>query len=207
MFGVDPGGSRRIEPAHVGRAAGVWVVTYKKRSGGPYASYDDVVEEALCFGWIDSVRRSLDADRSQLLVTPRNHGSRWFKGNKQRIQRLTAAGRLAPAGLAAVTDAKADGSWTALDAVEELVEPEDLGAALDAEPDARANWDGFQGSTKRAILEWIIAAKRPPTRASRVAETARLAAQGIRANQAAPSFNFPIRLQAMATAQRSTREL
>ena len=183
MFGVDPGGSRRIEPAHVRRAAGVWVVTYKKRSGGPYASYDDVVDEALCFGWIDSVRRSLDADRSQLLVTPRKRGSRWFKANKQRIQRLTAAGRLAPAGLAAVTDAKADGSWTALDAVEELVEPEDLGAALDAEPDARANWDGFQGSTKRAILEWIIAAKRPPTRASRVAETARLAAQGIRANQ------------------------
>lgn len=103
--------------------------------------------------------------------------------SKQRIQRLTAAGRLAPAGLAAVTDAKADGSWTALDAVEELVEPEDLGAALDAEPNARANWDGFPGSTKRAILEWIIAAKCPPTRASRVAETARLAAQGIRANQ------------------------
>jgi hypothetical protein len=91
------------------------------------------------------------------------------------------------------------GSGTALDAVEELVEPEDLGAALDAEPDARANWDGFPGSTKRAILEWIIAAKRPPTRASRVAETARLAAQGIRANQwrqqVAPSLNFPIRLQ------------
>lgn len=91
------------------------------------------------------------------------------------------------------------GSWTALDAVEELVEPEDLGAALDAEPDARANWDGFPGSTKRAVLEWIIAAKRPPTRASRVAETARLAAQGIRANQwrqpGRPSLNFPIRLQ------------
>jgi hypothetical protein len=104
------------------------VVTYKKRSGGPYASYDDVVEEALCFGWIDSVRRSLDADRSQLLVTPRKRGSRWFKANNHRIQRLTAAGRLAPAGLAAV---------------QELVEPEDLGAALDAEPDARANWDGF----------------------------------------------------------------
>lgn len=85
--------------------------------------------------------------------------------------------------LAAVTNAKADGSWTALDAVEKLVEPEDLGAALDAEPDARANWDGFPGSTKRAILEWIITVKRPPTHASRVAETARLAAQGIRANQ------------------------
>jgi uncharacterized protein YdeI (YjbR/CyaY-like superfamily) len=81
------------------------------------------------------------------------------------------------------TNAKADGSWTALDAVEKLVEPQDLGAALDAEPDARPNWDGFPRSTKRAILEWIIAAKRPPTRASRVAETARLAAQGIRANQ------------------------
>jgi uncharacterized protein YdeI (YjbR/CyaY-like superfamily) len=182
MFGVDPGGSRRIEPAHVGRAAGVWVVTYKKRSGGPYASYDDVVEEALCFGWIDSVRRSLDADRSQLLVTPRKRGSRWSKANKQRIQRLTAAGRLAPAGLAAVTDAKADGSWTALDAVEELVEPEDLGAALDAEPDARANWDGFHDPPSGP--SWNGSSlPNAPTRASRVAETARLAAQGIRANQ------------------------
>jgi uncharacterized protein YdeI (YjbR/CyaY-like superfamily) len=95
--------------AHHDRTAGVWAVTYKKDSSGPYVSYDEVVEEALCFGWIDSVRRPLDADRSQLLVTPRKRGSRWSRVNKQRIQRLTAAGRLAPAGLAAVTDAKADG--------------------------------------------------------------------------------------------------
>jgi uncharacterized protein YdeI (YjbR/CyaY-like superfamily) len=169
--------------AHHDRAAGVWVVTYKKGSGGPYVAYDEVVEEALCFGWIDSLRRTLDADRSQLLVTPRQRGSRWSRVNKQRIQRLTAAGRLAPAGLAAVTNAKADGSWTALDAVEDLLEPEDLRAALDAEPNARVSWDGFPRSTKRAILEWITTAKRPATRASRVAETARLAAQGVRANQ------------------------
>jgi len=185
------------------------VVTYKKRSGGPYASYDDVVEEALCFGWIDSVRRSLDADRSQLLVTPRKRGSRWSKASKQRIQRLTAAGPLAPAGLAAVTDAKADGSWTALDAVEELVEPEDLGAALDAEPNARANWDGFQGSTKRAILEWIIAAKRPrrgPAGSLRPPGwLPRASGPTSGANQAAPSLNFPIPVRTPALTARSTQ--
>ena len=183
MFGVDPGGSRRIEPAHVGRAAGVWVVTYKKRSGGPYASYDDVVEEALCFGWIDSVRRSLDADRSQLLVTPRKRGSRWSKANKQRIQQLTAAGRLAPAGLAAVTDAKADGELDGAGRRRGAGRARGPGRRARRRAGRPSQLDGFPGSTKRAILEWIIAAKRPPTRASRVAETARLAAQGIRANQ------------------------
>ena len=153
----------------------------------------------LCVGWIDSVRRSLDADRSQLLVTPRKRGSRWFKANKQRIKRLTAAGRLAPAGLAAVTDAKADGSWTALYAVEELVEPEDLGAALDAEPDARANWDGFHdrpsgpswngSSLPNAPRRGPAGSLRPPGWLPRASGPI----SG--ANQAGPRLNFPIRLQ------------
>ena len=142
---------------------------------------------------------ALDADRSQLLVTPRKRGSRRSRANKQRIQRLTAAGRLAPAGLAAVTDAKADGSWTALDAVEELVEPEDLRAALDAEPNARANWDGFPGSTKRAILEWTSlpnAHRRVPAGSLRPPGWLPRASAPISgANQVAPSLNFPIRLQ------------
>jgi len=162
---------------------GVWLVTYKKASVGPYLAYGDIVEEALCFGWVDSVPRKLDAERSQLLVTPRKRGSRWSKANKARIERLTAAGLLAPAGSAAVERAKADGTWTALDAVEALTEPEDLRAALDGDPEARREWDGFPPSTRRGILEWILSAKRPETRARRVTETATLAAEGIRANQ------------------------
>jgi len=112
-------------------------VTYKKASVGPYLAYGDIVEEALCFGWVDSVPRKMDAERSQLLVTPRKRGSRWSKANKVRIERLTAAGLLAPAGSAAVERAKADGTWTALDAVEALTEPEDLRAALDGDSEAR----------------------------------------------------------------------
>jgi len=158
-------------------------VTYKKASGGPYVAYGDIVEEALCFGWVDSVPRKLDAERSQLLVTPRKRGSRWSKANKARIERLTAAGLLAPAGSAAVERAKADGTWTALNAVEALTEPEDLRAALDGDSEARREWDAFPPSTRRGILEWILSAKRPETRARRVTETVTLAAEGIRANQ------------------------
>jgi len=169
--------------AHHARAPGVWVVTYKKAEGSRHVPYGDVVEEALCFGWVDSRGQRLDEARWMLLLTPRRPGSGWSRPNKQRIERLRAAGLMAPAGLAAVAAAEADGSWTALDAIEDLVEPDDLRAALDADADARREWDGFPRSAKRAILEWVLSAKRPETRARRVAETAEQAAQGLRANQ------------------------
>jgi uncharacterized protein YdeI (YjbR/CyaY-like superfamily) len=168
---------------HHAASPGVWLVTWKKRSGHPHVPYDDVVEEALCFGWVDSLPRKLDEQRSQLLVTPRKRGSNWSRANKQRVERLHADGRMAPAGLAAVEAARADGSWTALDEVEDLVEPDDLRRALDADPEARRHWDAFPRSAKRGILEWLRNAKRPETRAKRVDETARLAARGERANQ------------------------
>lgn len=118
-----------------------------------------------------------------MLVTPRKARSNWSRANKERIERLEAAGRLAPAGQRAVQAAKADGSWSALDAVEDLVEPDDLRVRLDADPEARRHWDAFPRSAKRGILEWIVQAKRPATRARRVAETAERAAVGERANQ------------------------
>lgn len=168
---------------HHGDSPGIWLVTFKKGSGGPYLPYDDVVEEALAFGWVDSLPRKLDQERSQLLVTPRKPGSNWSRVNKERVERLEAAGLMAPAGAACVETAKGDGAWSALDDVENLVEPDDLRAALDAEPGARGNWDGFPRSTRRGILEWILNAKRPATREKRIRETAAQAAQGIRANQ------------------------
>ena len=167
---------------HAG-AEGVWVVTFKKAAGDRHVSYDEVVEEALCFGWIDSVRRKLDESRSRLLVTPRKPNSNWSRANKVRIERLSQTGLLEDAGRAAVEAAKADGRWEALDQVEDLVEPGDLEAALDREPGARAHWDEFPPSARRGILEWILNAKRDETRAKRVAETASLAAEGMRANQ------------------------
>ena len=168
---------------HHARSPGVWAVTFKKGSGGPHVPYEDVVEEALAFGWVDSQGRRLDATRWQLYCAPRKRGSAWSRANRARIERLTAAGLMTPAGRAAVEEAKASGAWLAIEHAEAGVEPADLAAALDADPDARRHWDAFPPSTKRAILEWIGMAKKPETRAKRVAETARLAAQDIRANQ------------------------
>ncbi len=172
--------------AHHQASPGVWGVIWKKTSGGPYVPYDDVVDEAIAFGWVDSLVRKLDDRRSQLLLTPRKPKSSWSRVNKDRVARLIAAGTMTEAGLAAVEIAKANGAWTALDAVEQLIEPDDLRAALDADPSARRHWDAFPRSTRRGILEWIGTAKKPETRARRVGETARLAADNVRANQYRP---------------------
>ncbi|MHC1558111.1 YdeI/OmpD-associated family protein [Actinomycetospora sp. C-140] len=118
-----------------------------------------------------------------LLLAPRKATSAWSRVNKQRVERLTAAGLMTPAGQAAIEAARATGRWAALDAVEDLTEPDDLRSALDAVPRARAAWDAFPRSVKRAILEWIAAAKKPPTRAARIAETVGEAAEGRRAHQ------------------------
>lgn len=171
---------------HHASSKGVWLVTWRKAAGKPLLPYDDAVEEALCFGWVDSRPRTLDDERTQLLFTPRKRGSGWSRPNKQRVERLVAAGLMAPAGLAVVEAARADGSWSSLDDVENLLEPDDLRTALDADPEARRNWDGFPRSAKRGILEWIQGAKKPDTRAGRIATTAESAARGERANQWRP---------------------
>ncbi len=163
--------------------AGTWLVTFKKASGRPAMGYEASVEEALCFGWIDSLGRRLDEDRSMLLFTPRRPGSNWSRPNKERVARLEADGQMAPAGQAAVERAKRDGTWTALDDVENLVVPDDLAAAFAERPGAAEHWEAFPRSVKRGVLEWILTAKRAPTREKRVRETAERAARGERANQ------------------------
>ncbi|PSC73951.1 hypothetical protein C2E20_2953 [Micractinium conductrix] len=145
--------------------------------------YDAALEEALCFGWVDSTHLKLDGDRSMLWLTARKRGSVWSRLNKQRVERLTAAGRMAPAGLAAVEAAQQSGAWSLLDAVEDLVVPDDLDAAFARHPGSRPQWDGFPRSARRGILQWVVQAKRPETRARRVEEAATLAARGERANQ------------------------
>lgn len=164
-------------------AGSVWLVLPKKGSGLPGPSLAEAVDEALCFGWIDSLPRKLDDKRSLLLMSRRKPGSNWSAVNKAKIEALLAVGLIQPAGLAAIEAAKADGSWTALDAVEALEVPPDFAEALDAMPPARANWDAFPRSARRGILEWILNAKTAPTRRKRIAETAENAARNIRANQ------------------------
>jgi uncharacterized protein YdeI (YjbR/CyaY-like superfamily) len=143
----------------------------------------DVVEEALCFGWIDSLPRSLDDRRSMRLLSPRRAGSAWSRVNKEKIARLIERGAMHPSGLRVMTAAQADGSWTRLDVVETLEPPEDLRAALSADADAARYWAGFPPSTRRAIFEWIAAARTPETRARRIASTVTQAHDNIRANQ------------------------
>ena len=162
---------------------GTWLVSWKQATGRPSLPYEAVIEEALCFGWVDSTARTLDSERSMMLMTPRKPTSTWARTNKDRVERLLAAGLMQPAGIAAVEAAKANGSWTVLDSVDALEVPDDLAAALDAQPGARAAYEGFSPSNRKMILWWVKSAKRPETRERRIAETARLAAQGIPANQ------------------------
>ncbi len=168
---------------HYTRKEGVWLITYKKATGKPRIEYDEAVEEALCFGWIDSKPGKLDDERSLLWFAPRKPRTGWSRPNKERVERLIAAGLMTDAGLAKIEAAKQDGSWSLLDAVEALEIPPDLEAALAAYPAARQHFDAFPRSVKRGILEWILNAKTAATRSKRIEETARLAEENKRANQ------------------------
>jgi uncharacterized protein YdeI (YjbR/CyaY-like superfamily) len=161
---------------------GAWLAVWKRSTGNVPLDYATLVEEALCFGWIDGLTNTLDTGRQAFLMTPRRKGSAWSRTNKERVARLVADGRMTDAGLAVIERAKADGSWSALDAAEALTEPPELKAALDANPRARREWDAFPRSPRKALIYWVTSAKRPETRARRVALIVDEAAQGRRAN-------------------------
>ena len=167
---------------HHATEKGAWIVTTKRTAGGT-VSWNDVVEEALCVGWIDSVPRKVDEARTSVLVTPRKPRSKWSAKNKAHVAELERRLLMRPAGAAAVELARRTGTWDALDAVSALVVPDDLAKALSARAPATANWNAFPPSARRGILEWIESAKRAQTRAARVEETARLAKDNRRANQ------------------------
>lgn len=160
-------------------ASAVWLMYWKKGSGRPSLSWPDAVDEALCYGWIDTKVQSVDDDRYVQYFAPRRPRSVWSRINKEKVERLVVEGRMTDAGLAVIDRAKADGSWTVLDAAEALIVPDDLAAALDAAQGARDFYESLTKSGKLAILGWIYTAKRPETRAKRVAETARSAAEGV----------------------------
>jgi uncharacterized protein YdeI (YjbR/CyaY-like superfamily) len=159
---------------------GIWLVLWRRGSGRTGLTYEEAVLEALCFGWIDGRAAGLDDRRTMLRFSPRKRGSGWARSNKLRVERLLAEGLMAPPGLAKIEEAKRDGSWTRLDAVEDLVVPDDLAAALAGRPGARERWDALPRSVRRAALLRIYEAKRPETRARWVADAARQAAEGQR---------------------------
>jgi len=155
----------------------VWLASYKKHHPD-YMPYEPLVEELLCRGWIDSVTRALDADRSMILIAPRRVTSAWSAINKAHVERARVSGAMTPAGEAKIAAAMANEQWTFLDDVERLEMPPDLAAAL--ESGGRAVWDAWPRSVKRGCLEWIKTAKTSPARAARIAETAKDAASGLR---------------------------
>lgn len=170
-----------LEANHA-HATGAWLVTWRKGQG-PVLDYGEAVEEALCFGWVDSTGGRLDDRRTKLYFAPRKTRSVWSASNKARVERLIAAGLMRPAGLAAIERAKANGAWVALDEVEQGIVPTDLAAALDAHPPAAQRFAAFPWSARRALLIWVADAKKPETRAARVLETAVRAARNERANE------------------------
>ena len=166
---------------HADRGTGAWLVSWKKATGRPSVGYDDAVVEALAVGWVDSTAGTVDAERSMLWFAPRKRGSGWSRPNKLRLERLEREGRMQDRGRTVVEAAKADGSWTLLDDVEDLVVPPDLAAAFDGHPGSRESWETFPRSVKRAQLEQVVQAKRPETRARRIEQIAVAAARGERA--------------------------
>ena len=145
----------------------IWLVRFKKGSGEPALSWDDAVDEALCFGWIDSAVRKLDDARTLLLMSPRRAGSNWSAYNKAKVERLIRDGRMTPAGMAKIEAARRDGTWSFLDDV--MAVPDDLAAALRR---ARVSVEAFEQavspSMRRGWLENLKMAKRPETRAKRI---------------------------------------
>jgi uncharacterized protein YdeI (YjbR/CyaY-like superfamily) len=155
----------------------VWLVYYKKNSGRPTISWSEAVDEALCFGWIDSKAHPMDEEKFKHFFCPRKAGGTWSKINKEKIERLIAEGLMTEAGMAVIERAKRDGSWTILDEVEELIIPKDLEKAFKAHAGSKTFFTGLSRSVRKALLQWIVLAKRPETRQKRINEIAEHAAQ------------------------------
>lgn len=164
-----------------GEAPGVWLCSWRPATGRPTCPYPEVVEEAICFGWIDSTVNLLDDERGLQLITPRKPKSTWTRLNRQRFADMESAGLMTDAGRRAAEVARQNGWWTILDSVEDLIEPEALASALDANAPARATWDGFPPSARKAMLWWVKSAAREETRERRIAKIVASAVVGERA--------------------------
>ncbi len=163
--------------------ASVWVIFCKKDSGMPSLLWSDAVDEALCYGWIDSVKKTLDAERFIQFFCPRKPTSMWSKINKDKVEKLTTANLMTPAGLACITLAKLNGTWSILDDVEALIIPPDLDVALSANPGAKAFFISQTKTAKKMMLSWLVMAKQDSTRQKRIAEIAEHAAENRKPKQ------------------------
>ncbi len=161
----------------------IWLIYLKKESKQPSIVYSDAVDEALCFGWIDSKAMPMDSNRYKQFFCRRKPKSVWSKINKAKIARLTEEGLMTQAGFDCIEIAKQNGSWTILDEAEALKIPDDLESAFQGSPVAREYFLSLSRSDKRNILQWLVLAKRPETRQNRIGEIVSLAAQRLKPKQ------------------------
>jgi len=181
FFAADAAAWRAWLEGHHATEREVWLVLLKRHVPRRSIRLDEAVEEALCFGWIDGMLRRIDDESHMLRFTPRRPGSVWAASNKARVERLIAEGRMRSEGLALVEEAKRRGEWDRVDEREEAsVAPDDLAEALTRNAAAHESWERLAPSHKKMYLSWIAEAKRPETRARRIAETVRRAREGRR---------------------------
>jgi uncharacterized protein YdeI (YjbR/CyaY-like superfamily) len=155
----------------------VWLVYHKKKSNNPSLSWSQAVDEALCFGWIDSTKRPIDEDTFMQFFCRRKPKSIWSKINKDKVQQLIADGLMMQAGYESIETAKQNGSWTIMDGIDELKIPKDLEKAFKTQRGSKQFFLSLSKSVRKSILQWLVLAKRPETRQNRINEIAELAAQ------------------------------
>ncbi|MBC8052197.1 MAG: YdeI/OmpD-associated family protein [Sphingobacteriaceae bacterium] len=171
-----------LEENHASKQS-VWLLQYKQKANKPGISWSEAVDEALCFGWIDSVRKSIGGEQFIQFFTRRKPGSVWSKINKGKVDQLIKNGMMSEAGYRSIEIAKQNGGWTILDDVEELIIPPDLELAFDSNPGSKDYYLSLSKSVKKMILQWLVLARRPNTRENRIKEIAELAAQKLRPKQ------------------------
>ena len=158
----------------------VWVIFYKNKSENPTISWSDAVDEALCFGWIDSIVKPIDEEKFMRFFSRRKAKSVWSRINKQKVERLISAGLMTKKGIESIEVARENGSWTILDDAESLIIPADLETELGKKPNAKSYFMSLSKSDKKNILQWIVLAKRAETRQRRIVEIAEIAAQNLK---------------------------
>ena len=171
---------RRWLSANHDRVDQVGVVFYKKHVGKPTLSYNDAVEEALCFGWIDGVKKRIDDERYMHRFTPRKPRSRWSETNRKRVERLLVSGQMTLAGQRLIDEAKRSGTWSCQPEATRFEMAPAFSAALEADPDARVSWNTLAPSYQRQFIMWIGIGKREATRDRRIAESLELLRRGER---------------------------
>lgn len=166
----NPEDWRKWLSQHHEHEKGVWLVIYKKSSKTPNLSWSQAVDEALCYGWIDSVKQTIDNEKYRQYFTKRKPKSTWSKVNKEKVEQLIKNGKMTKAGADAIEIAKQNGYWTLLDSVEQLIIPNDLQQQLDKHPDAKSYFLSLNKATQKGMLFWIKVAKRSETRTKRINE-------------------------------------